>query len=84
MLDDPLDQCIGDILVNQHPAAAVAALAHVEVDAEHHGVQTGVGEGGLRVFATQFKADVFQIALGGSDDLLADARRCNGWPELAG
>ena len=66
-LDDPLDELVGDGALDEQPAAAVAALAHVEVDAiddgVERGVQVGVGEHELGVLAAELELDLLQVAL---------------------
>ena len=70
---------VGDRALDEQPAAAVAALAHVEVDAVDDGVErrleVGVREDELRVLAAELELHLLEVALGGLDHPPADLRR---------
>ena len=78
-LDDPLDELVGDGALNEQAAAAVAALAHVEVDAIddriERRVQIGVGEHELGILAAELELHLLQVALRRVDHAAADIGR---------
>ena len=56
-----LDELVVDSLLHEQPAAGAAALALVEVEAEHRarhgGVEVGVGEDDVRALAAELEGD---------------------------
>src|SRR5206468_7244417 len=78
-LDNSRRELLRDPLVNQDAAAAVAALACVEVDAEDGGIECGVpiavGKDDLRVLAAEFHRHLLERLCRFGHGLLADARR---------
>ena len=78
-LDDTLDELVRDGTLHEQAAAAVAALAHVEVHAVDDGierrVEIGVGKHELGVLAAELEFHLLEVALRRLDDAAADVGR---------
>ena len=65
--------------MHQHPAAAVAAFAGIEIHAEHHrvdhGVPVAIGKDDLRILAAQFQRHFFEALRGDAAQQAADPGR---------